>query len=270
MSPPGIPGSTTASRYAEPMPFEWPINRASLPPLPSPGDPPSAEYIKAVTERNAAENMAVAVMHALSGRQFGLYSHTVRPCRARYDLGVNGRYSESTVTSYLLSWEGDRWINWPCGCVGGCRETGPNVVHLPGPVYDVTTVEVAGVELPANVWVLEGDRLYRREGPWPSQDLNRPLGDANTWSVTYRRGIPVGTGIAELTGMLAKEMLDAINNEGRCRLPRTVTTASRQGVTYRAYDPAVIYANGKTGLPEIDLWLAAVNPNHLMASPSVL
>lgn len=251
------------------MPFEWPINRASFPELPAMGDPPSAEYIKAALEQNAAAQLAVMVLHALSGRQFGLYSNTVRPCRQALPREMRG-FSSSGVTSYLLSWEGDRWVNWSCGCIGACKESGPNVVHLPGPVYDVTKVEVGGVELESNVWVLEGNKLYRREGPWPPQDLNRPLGDTNTWSVTYRRGVPVPDGWAALTGLLAKEMLDAINNEGRCRLPRTVTTASRNGVTYRAYDPAVIYANGKTGLPEIDMVLASVNPNHIMASPSVI
>lgn len=75
---------------------------------------------------------------------------------------------------------------------------------------------------------------------------------------------------AALTGLLAKEFLAALDNEGRCRLPRTVTVASRQGITYRAYDPQVIYANGKTGLPEIDLLLAAINPHALMAAPTVI
>jgi len=248
------------------MPFDWPIDRSGFPDLPELTDPPSAEFIKALTERNTAESLAVAVMHALSGRQFGLIETVVRPCRQRFN-----HHGPGPVTSYLLSWEGDRWINWPCGCVGPCRLSGPNVIHLgPGPVYDVLAVEIAGVELASNVWVLEGDRLYRREAPWPVQDLNRPAGDPNTWIVKYRRGIPAPDGVAALTGLLAKEFLDAINNEGRCRLPRTVTTASRNGVTYRAYDPAVIYANGKTGIPEIDLWLAAVNPHHLMAAPTVI
>jgi hypothetical protein len=248
------------------MPFEWPVDRSDLPALPAMGDPPTDEYIKAALEQNAATALAVQIMYALSGRQFGLATETVRPCRQ----ALRNHHGSGPVTSYLLSWEGDRWINWPCGCAGACRESGPNVIHLPGPVYDVTEVKVADAVLASNVWVLERDRLYRREAPWPPQDLNRPLGDANTWSVTYRRGIPVPEGWAALTGLLAKEMLDALNNEGRCRLPRTVTTASRNGVTYRAYDPAVIYANGKTGIPEIDLVLAAFNPNHLMAAPSVI
>ncbi|UJQ86546.1 head-to-tail adaptor [Mycobacterium phage PenguinLover67] len=250
--------------------FDWPIDRTPLPALPEPGDPPSADYIKALTERNAAESLAVQVMFALSGRQFGLYSYTVRPCRQPLHQDWRG-FAPGGVTSYLLSWEGDRWINWACGCLGSCKETGPNVVHLPGPVYDVTKVEIAGVELPADQWALEENKLYRRTAPWPAQDLNRPLGDTNTWGVTYRRGIPVPDGGAALTGLLAKEFLAAINSgEGKCRLPRTVTAVSRQGVSYRAYDPAVIYANGKTGLPEVDLWLAALNPNHLVAAPSVI
>ncbi|AYD82018.1 head-tail adaptor [Mycobacterium phage Saguaro] len=248
------------------MAFEWPINRTGLPALPDKGDPPSAEWTKAALEHNAAAQLAVTVLHALSGRQFGLHTHTVRPCRQP----LPNHHGYGPVTSYLLSWEGDRWVNWPCGCAGACRESGPNVIHLPGPVYEVTKVEIAGNELATNVWTVEGNRLFRREGPWPAQDLNAPLGAPNTWSVTYRRGIPVPDGVAELTGLLAKEFLDAINNEGRCRLPRTVTTASRQGVTYRAYDPATIYADGKTGLPEIDMWLATVNPHHILAAPTVI
>jgi hypothetical protein len=247
--------------------FEWPIDRTGLPPLQTPPpDPVTEEYTKALNEHRAAASLAATVMWALSGRQFGIYEHTVRPCR-QSPLNHHG---SGPVTSYVVSWEGSYWLNLPCGCAGGCRLTGPNVVHLPGPVVEVTEVKIADAVLSPLVWVLEGDRLYRRESAWPRQDLNRPLGDANTWSVTYRRGIAVPEGVAQLTGLLAKEFLEAINNEGRCRLPRTVTTASRNGVTYRVYDPAKIYANGKTGMPEIDLWLAAVNPHHLMASPSVV
>lgn len=248
------------------MPLEWPVDRSGLPALPAEGDP---DYAAKLAERNAAENLAVAVLYALSGRQFGLVTQTVRPCRQPIHQDWRG-YAPGGVTSYVLSWEGNRWVNWSCGCMGACKISGPSVVHLPGPVYDVTKVEVAGVELATNVWVVEGNALYRREGPWPAQDLSRPLGDPNTWGVTYRRGIPVPSGVGQLTGLLAKEFLDALNNEGRCRLPRTVTTASRNGVTYRAYDPAVIYANGKTGIAEIDLWLATVNPHHVLAAPSVI
>lgn len=250
------------------MSFEWPIERSLLPALPEPGDPPSAEYVKALAERNAAEALAIEVLWALSGRQFGLQTVTVRPCRQRAPW-EHRDYTEYGVTSYLLSWEGDRWLSWPCGCGGPCRESGPNMVHLPGPVAEVVTVEINGAVIDQAQWAIEGNVLYRRTAPWPTQDLNRPLGDTNTWGVTYKRGLPVPDGVAYLTGLLAKEFLAAIAGSGNCRLPRTVTTASRQGVTYRVYDPAVIYANGKTGLAEVDMWLAAINPHHLLAAPTV-
>ncbi|AYQ98696.1 head-to-tail adaptor [Mycobacterium phage HenryJackson] len=245
------------------MTFEWPINRAGLPALPELTDPPSAEYLKALAERNAAESVAVAIMWALSGRQFGTYETIARPCPTR------PRGTPFAYRSDDLVWTGEGWLT--CGCVGtGCRIVGPNIVHLPGPVHEVTRVEIGGVDLSPAVWVAEGNKLYRREAPWPAQDLNRPLGDVNTWGVHYTRGVPVPPGVSELTGILVKEILGALEDVGRCRLPRTVTTASRNGVTYRAYDPAVIYRNGKTGLPEIDLWLATVNPNALMAAPTVI
>ena len=247
------------------MTFEWPVDTSGLPALPEQNAP---EYPVALAQRNAAESLAVSVLWALSGRQFGLLTVTVRPCSFRTDWRRRGDYGEQ-VTSYLLSWEGDRWMNVPCGCSGGCRETGPNMIHLPGPVSEVVSVQIAGAELPDNVWTVEGNVLYRREAPWPPQDMGQPLGVPYTWAVTYKRGLPVPEGVAALTGMLAAEFLAAIANKGNCRLPRTVTTASRQGVTYRVYDPATIYGNGKTGLAEVDMWLATVNPNHILAAPSV-
>jgi len=44
----------------------------------------------------------------------------------------------------------------------------------------------------------------------------------------------------------------------------------RQGVSFEVYNPNDVYSNGKTGLPEVDMWLAAVNPHHLQAAPSVI
>lgn len=246
------------------MTFSWPIDRSGFPALPEATAP---EYARKLAEEQGAAQLAVSIMWALSGRQFGLVDQTARPCRTP----ARSLWPDPAGRWVVPVYYGGAWVPDFCGCYGSCRVAGPNVVHLPGPVAEVTEVKINGVVLPSNVWVAEGNALYRRDGIWPTQDLNRPLGDLGTWGVTYRKGIAVPTGVDQLTGTLAKEMLTAIADDpGRCRLPRTVTTVSRQGVTYRAYDPAVIYAAGKTGLAEVDMWLAAVNPNALMASPSVI
>lgn len=250
---------------------DWPIDRGCLPDLPTLGDTPTDEaqaaYDAALASRNAAEDLAVAVLWALSGRQFGSCPFKVRPCPQLSQLLYRPIFGD--YTPYVLSWEGDRWVNWRCGCGSLCTLRGPRVVHLPGPVAAITAVTIDGTVLDPSGYALEGDVLYRKGGNWPAQNLGRPLGESGTWSVEYSRGYPPPAGTAAFVGTLAAEFLKACSGD-ECKLPRTVTVASRRGVTYRVYDPAVIYANGKTGLPEIDLWLAAVNPNHLAQNVSVL
>lgn len=52
----------------------------------------------------------------------------------------------------------------------------------------------------------------------------------------------------------------------RCKASRNVTRIQRQGVDIEM-DPTLIYAEGRTGLPLVDLWLNVVNP-YRMTSPS--
>jgi hypothetical protein len=129
-------------------------------------------------------------------------------------------------------------------------------------------VVIEGVVLDESEYRLEGDLLYRVGTDWPKQDLTRPLDEPGTWSVTYLRGNPPPPGSAKLVGQLAAEFLAACNG-GKCRLPRRVRSVTRQGVTYDMVDPTDIYATGKTGIPEVDLWLSSVNPHHIMTAPEV-
>lgn len=262
------------------MTCDWPIDRACLPALPVLGDTPTDEeqaaYNAALASSNAAEDLAVQVLWALSGRQFGVCPVVARPCPNRspyspFDRGLYGLYGSLgwDLGWDLFVWIGGGWGGIGCGCIGRCRLTGPRMVHLPSPVIDVTEVVIDGVAINSTEYVLEGNVLYRVGANWPLQDLGKPMGETGTWSVEYLHGYPPPSGTANMVGTLAKEFLAACSG-GACRLPRTVTTASRNGVTYRVYDPAVIYGNGKTGIPEIDLWLAAINPAHLIQAPVVL
>lgn len=247
------------------MSCDWPIDRSCLPPLPELGTSPTAEEQAAhnleLMRRSNAEDIAVHVLWALSGRQFGACATTARPCRS-YAQGFG-------YSSTVLTLDAGQWVNWPCGCIGGCSVTGPRVVHLPGPVASITEVRIDGAVLDESGYQLEGNALYRKDGAWPSQDLGRPLGEPGTWSVTYARGNPVPAGVDKLVGQLAREFVAACDDEDTCRLSRTVVATTRRGVSHE-FDPTKILAAGKTGLSEVDLWLSAVNPHRLQQAPEVL
>lgn len=222
-----------------------------------------------IAQQTDAENLAVGVLWGLSGRQFGVCPVLARPCPSpcgsSYAMTVYGQ-------PFFAVWDGGNWRNITCGCGTKCSWVSPSVIHLASrvalPVQEVVEVVIAGEVLDESEYRLEGDLLYRVGGDWPSQDLTKPLDEPGTWSVTYTRGIPPPLGTAKLVGLLAAEFLAACRG-GKCRLPRRVKSVTRQGVSYDMIDPTDIYASGKTGIPEVDLWLSAVNPNRLMTPPTV-
>jgi len=245
----------------------WPIDRSCL---------PVAETEIDAQRQVDAEDLAVQVLWALSGRQFGVCPVIARPCRqpcnGLLDDYVRGvPYGVPYGMPWFPVWDGDGWRNVSCACGPRCSWAAPNVVHLVSagqPIQAVTDVSIEGLALLPDQYALEGDLLYRLGADWPRQDLTKALGQSGTWSVTYTRGNPPPSGTAELVGLLAKEFLAACSG-GKCRLPRRVKTVTRQGVGYDMADPTDLLAAGKTGIPEIDLWLAAVNPNHIASAPAV-
>lgn len=250
------------------MTCNWPIDESCLPELPeeSSGDDP--EYLAAVLSMESAKALATQVLWALSGRQFCLVETSVRPCPSPCSPAMQ-RYSPPS--SYeVFSWRDHGWMPTGCGCVGQCVKSGPAMVHLPGPVAEILGVVIDGEELDPSEYVVEGNVLYRTGAAWwPPQNLGRPVTEPGTWQVTYLRGQSPPPETAKLLGLLTAEFYNACTG-GKCRLPRTVAEVSRQGVTHRIVNPNDIYSTGKTGIPEIDLWLSAVNPHHLMSAPSVL
>ena len=251
-------------------PCEWPVDEGCLPVIP---DESGSETGQATLD--AAVALAVQVLWALSGRQYGVCEAVVRPCPERYS---HTRGYGRTGLSEITTWTEVRWMLAGCGCAGRCTYSGPGRVHLPGPVQGIIEVLVDGVVLDESEYTLEGNVLYRVGGTsstgwvggyWPAQDLSLPATEPGTWQVTYARGNPAPAGVGQFTATLASEFYNACTGE-RCRLPRTVTEASARGVNFRMFNPQDIYNSGKTGLPEVDLWLAAVNPNKLMAPPAVL
>jgi hypothetical protein len=247
-----------------------------------------------VDEEEIARAIDVAgyVLWALSGRQFGVCSITVRPCR-RTCLGQNpwpqwGDYSwGATFVTPILS--GGQWFNVHCGCQTECSCTEVCEVRLPGPVSAVTAVKVDGVVLPGEPAPLDPEEeppeeepppaayrvddwrtLVRLDGEcWPlCQDMDLPDTEVGTWSVTVSRGLAPPSAGVEATAELACELLKGWVGES-CRLPQRLTSITRQGLSQALFDPMEFLSEGRTGLFLVDLFLMASNPARLAARPTV-
>ena len=241
----------------------WPVERSLLPDV-------------TVEQRVLLEEAIVAAqitLWRLTGAQYGLREVVARPCPGVQD----------TVDDYRLGGAGHgftpvlddgKWFNVPCG--GGCQADGPWSAYLPGPVWAVVKVEVDGVKIDRTSYALEGNRLIRAGGrSWPTQNLARPLGEPGTWGVTYLQGVPAPDGAGARVAMLALEFYKAQTGDAKCRLPRNWQSVSRQGINVQRQDARELAELGLTGLPEIDTWLRAVNPNGVtgpseVASPDMV
>lgn len=206
---------------------------------------------------------AVEVVHGFSGRQFGLCTRTVRPCRDRCQEAGG-----TLLDPYVLNGE---WFNNACQrCVTDCSCTEVSEVTLPGPVQRIIVVKIDGAEVdPLDYRVDNKRKLVAQNGlTWPTcQDMTRPAGEGGTWTVTYQRGKPVPELGLYAAGMLACELVKACTpaTVGECRLPENVRSVVREGVSYDL-EPFVLGGQdgtaefGRTGIPEVDMWLTLVNP----------
>ncbi|MFJ8934028.1 hypothetical protein ACIRLA_46435 [Streptomyces sp. NPDC102364] len=192
-------------------------------------------------------------------------STLLRPCQSHCTAGcdvcaANG-IAATTWTPFLA---GGQWYNLTCGtCGDGCQCGTPlDELELPGPVAKVNTVWIDGAEF-TNWALYNSNLLMRTDGePWPGcQRLDLDLTEPDTWAVDYVRGVPVPEGGKRAAGILACEFAKACTGDKRCRIPANVSQVTRDGVAY-TFDPTTFYDNGKTGIPEVDLWLSAVNPHH--------
>lgn len=109
------------------------------------------------------------------------------------------------------------------------------------------------------VYLPESDNASRRG--WPCcQRLDRTTGEDDTWEVAYTwGGLPDVQGLAACRS-LAKELLLA-QHPGcgtACRLPVRVQSVTRQGISYVLLDDLSMFDQGRTGLPEVDLWLGSI------------
>lgn len=148
---------------------------------------------------------------------------------------------------------------------------------LPGrPVVAITEVLVDGALVPAGEYRLDDKKmlvgLEKADGRlrvWPScQRLDLAVTERFTWQVTYTYGAEPPPGGVRAAISLAYQLALMLTpaTEGKCRLPKRVTSISRQGVTLAILDPLTLFKDGQTGLAEVDLWVAGVNRGSDMRS----
>ena len=206
-----------------------------------------------------AVEMASYVLWALSGRQFGCCEMEFRPCRSE---GRRGLTSEWGV--YL---ENGKWYNIPCrSCRGGCSCDRRNAVKLPHtPACEVVRVVIDGEDIPEGPggwwleppgWVVLAEGLPGFPG---DQNFGLPLGEPGTSGVVYSYGTEPPTAGKRAAGALACEIIKACSGANSC-LPRRTQMIVKQGLTAVMLDAMDFFDKQRTGIYEVDLFLAAANP----------
>lgn len=224
---------------------------------------------------DAANQMAIEILHAASGRQFGECVDTYQPCRrecaniiAPLDMWslLDIRHSALAIRT---PWENGFYSTMVCSnCISddcGCTDL-PAIELWHDPVTSILDVQVDGTSLaPGDYRLWRRNRLLRTDGSgWPEcQDPTVPNGSVGTWSISYRHGRPVPAGGQIAAGLLACEIAKAMCGDTSCQLPKRVQSITRQGVSVAFLDPQDFLSDGRTGIYLIDLWLAQINPNRL-------
>lgn len=148
------------------------------------------------------------------------------------------------------------------------------------PLIEVTEIKVYGRVLDPSKYRVDDYRTLVRlpdagttPEVWPSfQRFDLDASQDDTFEVTATYGLmppPAGVNAA---AVLACELAKAATG-GDCKLPERVTSISRQGTTMDfsglVLDPFAFFEQGRTGLYQVDLFLASVNPNGLKRRPRV-
>ena len=222
-----------------------------------PNDGPEVERVKNTdAEWTRFLLWASEILYYLSGRRWiGLgctETATLRSMDGNGTWPYHPSWGSCSCWTYG-TWRG-AWLYPPGIDVRLAHSQGPVAVQLPmSPIGVVTEVREDGVLL--------APTAYRasRSG-W----VTRLDGEAwnvcmDTTTITYTFGEPPPGGGVDAAVELAIERA-ALSRGEECAWPRTVTSVTRQGLSMEIANPLDFLAEGRTGLPGVDMWLAAVNP----------
>lgn len=184
--------------------------------------------------REAVEARAVARLWEWTNRRFGPCPVTYRPPH----LGCRN----------------------PKRCV--CQDV--SEVLLPGPIFEPIEILIDGEDLDLfRVRVDNYNRLVRIDGGrFPTrQNMGASALELGTWQITYLKGEEVPPGGELVAGTLACEFAKAMCGSEECRLPKRVSSITRQGITLAMLDNFDKLSVGGTGIWEIDDWITTYTTN---------
>lgn len=225
-----------------------------------------------VLVREAALELATLYLWGATGRRFGVCPITVRPSQ--------GGRSEILYQDYAVVpgaaglgvpggpfLFGGRWFN--SGCASACCGNSACAIVLRGPVASVDEVMVGEEVIPPSAYRVDitggAWLLVRVDGEcWPTcQDFRADEGEEGSFSVTYGFGQVPPRSLLVAAAQLACEFASGLAG-GPCKLPSKMTQLTRQGVTVELEAPD---AGEKTGIREVDMIVAALNPTGRKAPP---
>lgn len=192
------------------------------------------------------------ILYSFSGRQFsGGCASTVILDRLPGGTGYCAAWTPMGVDA-ATAVSGARPVRWARDQI---------VAVLPGsPVTSVQSVTIAGTPVDFEVRPASGQIWRADRRPWPLD---------GTAAITYRHGLAPDAGGRRAAVLLALELGKAgagLDSD----LPRRISSITREGVSIGMLDTFDHLDKSQTGILEIDMWLAAVNPARLRRRPSVV
>lgn len=196
------------------------------------------------------------------------------------------------ASNLLFEWTGKQWngggctrrfrptgdrclrgrLAYGCYCLDAIELTGRPVQSIESVTIDGTVVDPARYVLVDNRYLaarlVDGVRLS-----WPCcQDVTLPADAAGAFEIVYKHGSPPPYGGKRAAAILGYELglLWTPDCKQKCRLPASVTSRSRQGVTETGIAGRDLFAEGWTGLREVDAWLGALRYGAKHESAAVL
>ena len=211
-----------------------------------------------------AIDLAWDTLRSLSGGLVGNCPVLVRPCLT----APCSACTEMSLQMVRTSGECEGCWSNTCGSAG-CSCPRLSEIVLPGPVAEVWQVMVDGEVLLVDAYRVDNNnRLVRTDGgSWPScQDMSKDVTAEGTLGVWYIPGVVPDAAGLWAAGVLTCEFAKACSG-GKCRLPSSVTSVTRQGV--RMELSTGMFPDGMTGIREVDAYLTSINPNALRIAPKV-